>query len=144
MHLQSKGDGVRLIEGSRGTFVDCDLRENSLAGIGVHDGSNPTFRVCRITAGKGAAGDGVWLAQQSLGLFEECVIEANTSSGVTILNGSNPTFRRCRITGNVGPGILSREAGKGVVEESDVLRNRGGSIVMQDTARVTVRASRTD
>lgn len=137
-------EGIHVNDSSEGTFVKCEVRGNKLAGVGIHQGSNPVFRNCRIIQGKGASGDGVWVADRGRGLFEECAIQGNASSGVTILRGADPVFRRCQITQNGGSGILSLEGGLGTAEASEIVQNRGGNVVLRDTARVALRDCRTE
>lgn len=136
--------GILISAGSGGLFEDCETRNNTMAGVAIQPNSKPEFRNCRIVNGKGPQGDGVWIDGPGTALFEECTIQANGGAGVTTLTRADPLFRRCRINDNGGAGLRATNFGLGTVENSEILRNRGGSAVNLDTGKLTLRGTRTE
>jgi len=136
--------GILISAGSGGVFDYCETRNNTMAGVAIQPNSKPEFRNCRIVNGKGPQGDGVWIDGPGTALFEECTIQSNGGAGVTTLKRADPLFRRCRINDNGGAGLRATDFGLGTVENSEILRNRGGSAINLDTGKLTLRATRTE
>jgi F-box protein 11 len=70
---------------------------NTLVGVAIRTGGNPTVRDCKIRDGKGP---GVDVYEQGQGTIERCVISGNAEAGVATRTGGNPVVRDCEIRDN--------------------------------------------
>ncbi len=128
--IHSKGIGILFYNRSRGTVEECDIFNNTQAGIAIRLGGNPTIRRCTIHHN---TQDGIYVDEKGLGTVEECEISANTRAGIEIKRGSTPFIRGCKIYDQTkGYGIYVCDRGEGYIEECDISQNaRAGVAIVQ-------------
>ena len=85
-----------------GTLEDNDISANTLAGVEIKTGANPTLRRNNIHHNETS---GVYVNEDALGTLEDNDITANNNSGVHIKTSSNPTLRRNNIHDNKAAGV---------------------------------------
>ena len=91
-----------------GTLEDNEITANTLSGVEIKTGGNPTLCRNNIHDGKQV---GVFVQENGLGTLEDNEITANTLSGVEIKTGGNPTLWRNNIhEGLAGRGVCLRMA----------------------------------
>jgi hypothetical protein len=107
---------VRLTDGSRGRFVDCDVHVGAapVGGVFLDAGADPRFEGCRIGNGDSLAVH----VSGARGTFDGCTINAQWWTGVAIDSGGDPVFRRCRIIG--GCTGVSVFGAKGSFEDCEI------------------------
>ncbi|MCA9906451.1 MAG: right-handed parallel beta-helix repeat-containing protein [Anaerolineae bacterium] len=128
--------GIFVHEYGRGTYEDCQVFGNGLAGIEAKVNANPVIRRCQIYDNRGS---GIFVHTEGAGSFEDCEIHANLFHGVNIRNQGNPTLRGCTITRNEEYGVRAHDGAKGTVTNCDLRDNGWGTWHIDDSSNVTRR-----
>jgi hypothetical protein len=115
--------GVYFYRGATGAVEDCDIFNNTLAGVSIKEGADPTVRNSRIYNGKSS---GVYVYLNGRGTVEDSSIYGNTYSGVSISEGGDPFINRCKINRNGYNAVYAYKSAKGTVQNSDLSGNKQG------------------
>jgi len=111
---------VRVLDKGAGTFDDCEITANALAGVEIKQNEQPDAAHVpdtRRQAGRRAD------RENGLGTLEECVIAGQARwRACSIKQASDPVLRRCRSTTTATSASHPRE-GQGPLEECDVFEN---------------------
>ncbi len=122
----SIGTGIAFTKQSGGIVEECDITGNSIAGIGLLQGSNPIIRRCTIHHNRQ---DGMYIGERSSGTIEDCDIYDNERAGIEIKQESSPFIRACTIHEQVkGYGIYIHDHGEGIIEECNIFGNMEAGI----------------
>jgi parallel beta-helix repeat protein len=128
--------GVYFYRGATGMVEDCDIFNNTLAGVSIKEGADPTVRNSRIYNGKSS---GVYVYLNGRGTIEDSSIYGNTYSGISISEGGDPFVNRCKINRNGYNAVYAYKNAKGAVQNSDLTGNKQGPTDIE--AGSTVRMS---
>ncbi|VDD96295.1 unnamed protein product [Enterobius vermicularis] len=128
--------GIFITDGALGIYEDCEIAENTLAGIWVKNRANPYFKRCHIHNGKDV---GVFTFEHGMGYFEKCNIHGNRISGIEVKNQANPTVVRCEIHHGRTGGIYVHEKGRGQFMENRIYGNAYAGIWITSHSDPTVR-----
>ncbi len=135
----NKETGISFGSNGRAMIEDCDIHGNSLGGVTIQTGADPTLRRCRIHDDKQ---HGVYIYDNGRGMIEDCDIHDNAFSGVAVRAGGDPTMRGCRINNNQHSAIYIRDGGSGTFEDNDLTGNRTGAWDMDRSSKKKVRSVR--
>uniref|UniRef100_A0AC35U3W8 F-box only protein 11 n=1 Tax=Rhabditophanes sp. KR3021 TaxID=114890 RepID=A0AC35U3W8_9BILA len=128
--------GVFINDQASGTFEDCEIARNNLAGVWVKNLANPFFRRCHIHHGRDV---GIFSFEQGNGFFEKCNIHGNRISGIEVKNQANPTVIRCDIHHGLTGGIYVHEKGRGQFLENKIYANAFAGIWITSQSEPTIR-----
>ncbi|VDM96642.1 unnamed protein product [Thelazia callipaeda] len=128
--------GIYITDSATGTYEDCEIAHNTLAGIWVKNKANPYFRRCHIHDGRDV---GVFTFEYGMGYFEKCDIHSNRISGIEVKNQANPTVVRCDIHHGQTGGIYIHERGRGQFLENRIFSNQFAGIWITSQSDPTVR-----
>ncbi|KAK0411423.1 hypothetical protein QR680_005646 [Steinernema hermaphroditum] len=103
--------GIYITDHACGTYEDCEIARNNLAGVWVKNHANPVFRRCHIHHGRDV---GVFTFESGMGYFEGCDIHGNRISGIEVKNNANPTVVRCDVHHGTTGGIYVHGKGRGI------------------------------
>lgn len=121
-------------------LIDCDITSDTLAGVGIHNGSaDPIIQQCVIHDGTQG---GIVVYENGQGLIEDCDIIGNALAGIAIAQGGNPTIRRCQIPGGTAMGLHIYENGQGLIEDCEIFGNAGPGIAIRDWGKPIIRNCR--
>jgi parallel beta-helix repeat protein len=115
---------------------NCDISSESLGGIIVRGGSNPTLYKNRIHDCKQI---GVIINNNSKGKFKENDIFGNESTGITISDNSDPALCRNHIHDNGKNGVVIYNDGKGILDDNEVSRNTLAGIEIKERGNPVLR-----
>jgi parallel beta-helix repeat protein len=104
----------------RPILKDCVIQSQSLAGVAVHDGADPTLRRCQVFGSRDA---GIFVYDGGRGTFEGCDVFSNGASGITVSDGGEAVFRRCKVYDNHASGAAVFPGGQATFEECQFLTN---------------------
>uniref|UniRef100_A0AAF5PUG2 F-box protein 11 n=1 Tax=Wuchereria bancrofti TaxID=6293 RepID=A0AAF5PUG2_WUCBA len=128
--------GIYITDNATGTYEDCEIARNTLAGVWVKNKANPYFRRCHIHDGRDV---GVFTFEYGMGYFEKCDIHSNRISGIEVKNQANPTVVRCDIHHGQTGGIYIHEKGRGQFIENRIFSNQFAGIWITSQSDPTVR-----
>ncbi|KAM3717493.1 F-box protein [Dirofilaria immitis] len=128
--------GIYITDNATGTYEDCEIARNTLAGVWVKNKANPYFRRCHIHDGRDV---GVFTFEHGMGYFEKCDIHSNRISGIEVKNQANPTVVRCDIHHGQTGGIYIHEKGRGQFIENRIFSNQFAGIWITSQSDPTVR-----
>ncbi|MFJ6983224.1 MULTISPECIES: right-handed parallel beta-helix repeat-containing protein [unclassified Streptomyces] len=116
---RTKGNGLAVLERSRGTFRACEFDTAGGAAIRVSDSSAPaltdtTVRDCADRAGA------VLLEEESAAEFERLEVAHAAGVGILIRSGGNPLLRRARVVKSGGHGVEVTDDGRGRLEHCEI------------------------
>lgn len=126
------GTGRLAVEG-------CVVMSDSLAGLSIRDGADPTVRGNWIANG---ASGGILVHAEGLGIVEDNEITGNALAGIEITTGGDPVVRRNRITANIQGGIYVHDGGLGTIEDNDIADNDDAGIDVEAGAHPLIRNNR--
>ena len=98
----------------------CDITSQSLAGIGIRNGADPTLHRNII---HDCVQSGVYVYDNGLGTLEDNDITGNALAGVAIASGGSPMLRRNRIHDGKQGGVMVSDDGLGTLEDNDITAN---------------------
>uniref|UniRef100_A0A0N4Z5C7 F-box only protein 11 n=1 Tax=Parastrongyloides trichosuri TaxID=131310 RepID=A0A0N4Z5C7_PARTI len=128
--------GIFICDGARGTYEDCEIARNNLAGVWVKNHANPFFRRCHIHHGRDV---GIFTFEYGMGFFEKCDIHGNRISGIEVKNHANPTVVRCEVHHGQTGGIYVHEKGRGQFMENRIYANAFAGIWITAGSDPTIR-----
>ncbi|CAJ0564686.1 unnamed protein product, partial [Mesorhabditis spiculigera] len=128
--------GIYITESAQGTFEECEIARNCLAGVWVKNQANPFFRKCNIHSGMDV---GIFVFEYGQGFFEKCNIHANRISGIEVKNHANPTVVRCEVHHGKTGGIYVHEKGRGQFMENKIYQNAFAGIWITSHSDPTIR-----
>jgi len=128
--------GIFITENACGTYEDCEIARNNLAGVWVKNHANPVFRRCHIHHGRDV---GIFTFEYGLGYFERCNIHGNRISGIEVKNHANPTVVRCDVHHGLTGGIYVHEKGRGQFTENRIYNNAFAGIWITSHSEPTIR-----
>ncbi|MCU0466203.1 MAG: right-handed parallel beta-helix repeat-containing protein [Anaerolineae bacterium] len=128
--------GLQIYENGGGVIEDCVVYGNTLAGLEIITGGNPTVRRCIFRDGKGS---GMFVYKNGDGVIEDCEVYGNTFAGLAIQTGGNPTVRRCTFRDGKAGGVYVYENGGGVIEDCEVYGNAFAGLEIKTGGNPTVR-----
>jgi parallel beta-helix repeat protein len=131
----SKRNGVLVHGQARATLEECELVQNTLAGVAVQDHAEPLLRRCRLRNGLGV---GLLVSREGRGTLEDCDITGNADVGVEIAAAGAPVLRNCRIHHGKEGGVLVAAAA-GTLDDCRIYNNGGTGLTIQDKAQPVVR-----
>lgn len=124
---KAKGNVISFSGDSGGTLENCEISGDSddFANIWINDGSNPTFKRCRIFKGKGKS-YGIFVENKGKGTFDDCSISGYEDTAIVTISEGDPTFRNCSIRDNKGgAAIFLTKKGLGTFENCRIFDNCG-------------------
>ncbi|KAI6237290.1 hypothetical protein M3Y95_00249500 [Aphelenchoides besseyi] len=128
--------GIFISDHAQGTFSECEIARNNLAGVWVKNQAHPTFRRCHIHSGRDV---GIFTFENGNGYFEKCNIHSNRISGIEVKNYANPTVVRCDIHHGQTGGIYVHEKGRGQFSENKIYNNSFAGIWITSQSDPTIR-----
>ncbi|MGO9255501.1 MAG: right-handed parallel beta-helix repeat-containing protein [Bryobacteraceae bacterium] len=112
-----RGGGRRdVVEAGRGKFEECGVFANTLTGVEVSEGGDPSFRQCQIHDGKQG---GVVVHTEGRGRFDQCGIFADVRVGMAMWEGDDPVVRRSKIHDNKQSGVMMLNGGRGTLHDCE-------------------------
>jgi F-box protein 11 len=109
--------GVFIEDCATGTFQDCDIHDNKLAGVWVKSRASPRFVGNKVHHGKDC---GFFIFDQGKGYLEGNDIFANRIAGVEIKNKADPILFRNNIHHGQTGGVYIHEKGFGQFIENRI------------------------
>ncbi|XP_078001279.1 F-box only protein 11-like isoform X2 [Glandiceps talaboti] len=130
--------GLFVNDHSQGTYEDCEISGNALAGIWVKNFANPVIRRCHIHHGRDV---GIFTFDNGLGYFDSCNIHHNRIAGFEVKAGANPTVVNCEIHHGQTGGIYVHENGRGEFLENKIHSNTFAGVWVTYNSDPTIRGN---
>ncbi|VDP11262.1 unnamed protein product [Soboliphyme baturini] len=136
--------GIYITDFAQGTYEDCEISQNSLAGVWVKNNANPYFRRCHIHHGRDV---GIFVFENGVGYFEKCSIHGNRISGVeneiyngrqggVYIFGDGRGLIECNdIYGNALAGIQIRTGSDPIVRHNKIHHGQHGGIYVHEKGK---------
>ena len=118
--------GVQAWENAEVTIEGCEIFDHPLSGVEVSGQAKALLRRCRIHHCEVNA---LLFWEKAGGIVEDCELYTNRLNGLCLGQGSTPTFRRCKIH-ECAYGVVVKETGKGVIEDSEVFENAQDGVLV--------------
>jgi len=117
------------IDGGSGTFESVDVYGNKATGVCLRNGSNPTFKNCKIynnARNKEGNFGGVTVISGARGTFDNCSVYGNKHGYLVVGENSNPRVSSGTVRDNQENGIYVYSNGSGIFDRVTVTSNSIG------------------
>lgn len=128
--------GLYITDYAQGTYEDCEISRNALAGVWVKNHANPIMRGNHIHHGRDV---GIFTFDNGIGYFENNEIHDNRIAGFEVKAGANPTVIKCHIHHGQTGGIYVHENGRGQFIENKIHSNNFAGIWVTSNSDPTIR-----
>ena len=131
-----KDGGVIFYERSEGTLTDCDIFNNSPAGIMISEHSNPVIKNCTIRDGPEY---GIYIYDNGYGTIENCKINNNKAAGIRIKEKSNPNILNCDVKNSKKYGIQIVQKSGSYIENCTILSSGVTGIEIMENSNPVIK-----